>query len=128
MSKLSGNYRKIGEEILQEWLDAYSGHRRVNRSALRAKIRNWLDFTHVPGDPTKPKDIDVIIDSDPRENNESTGIDRFVFIAIPMPDVDGGSADLTAWLQLNNYIDGNGAPIPAKMDQLGQAVIFGCGR
>lgn len=115
----------IGQAIFRAWQKAIQeneGNPVIDRKALIAELSEFLDLTDTSYNKKKIE-IDLVFDTDLDENT------RLVWISIPTPDAGGGGSysDWQQWKQ--DYYD-NLSPSDRekKEEELGQAVLFGCGR
>lgn len=107
--KSNKEFKQIGEAIKAAWLSG-AGNKTIDRDALLAALE--LDGTATGAGQNKIV-YDIITDQD---IDDST---RMVWICIPTPDVkqDGN------WTTYANTFDTD-----EKLEDLGKAALFGCGR
>lgn len=108
------NATAVGQVILDYW----KSDPRWDRQRLRAELQNVLDLN---GGQFRNVVFDVILDSEIDENT------RMVWISVPTPDLkkNPSGSDPKDWKQ---YAAKFKAEVPNAEEQLGSAVLFGCGR
>jgi hypothetical protein len=122
MSKIKGKVanhkRELGRAIVEEWVYAAQNNVPVSRERLLGRLAGILEKTSGGGnDPAS--DFDVIVDEQVKTGGPTPT--QFVWIVIPVPDPPN-KADWQQWILANHY-DQN-----TRLEALGDAVIFGCGR
>ncbi len=119
----NSSVRAIGKAIISEWIAIIQGgtSREMSPQALGAAIRNEL----VSGGGG-PLEVGIITDPVHRETDANGQDVKFIWVCIPAPE------ELTeAWLLSSGYATmqgGNLEPSDAVAEDLGEAVLFGCGR
>ncbi len=95
---------------------------KINRELLIQKLGELLDVSF-KGKTEKTIEFDVVFDTDLDRNT------RLVWLSIPTPDVDAQGMDDT-WEKWKKtyYDDLTPAEKEKKEEELGGAVLFGCGR
>lgn len=115
--------RAIGRAIISEWIDIITGSstREMNPHTLGAAIRAQL----VSGG-AQPLEVGIITDPVHKEVDAQGNEVKFIWVCIPAPEL------LTSqWLVDSGYARRVGpdlVPDDTKSDDLGDAVLFGCGR
>lgn len=104
-------FREIGQRIIDEWRDAVAQNRQLDRGLLEAQISGHLRLDDDPGGIVE---VGIIVDPKPDMGR------KFVWIVIPYPDAPQGTST-QAWIDTYDNDD-------ALKTQLGEAVLFGCGR
>lgn len=104
-------FKQIGKIIVDEWRAA-GGQHQLDRDRLQQLISAQLRLAG-DGDPMGDVEVGVIVDPKPEQGR------KFVWIVIPYLETPKDS-DPKEWL--DHYDD---AKVQA---QLGEAVLFGCGR
>ena len=119
----NSSVRVIGKAIIAEWIAIIQGGtpRDMNPHSLGATIRSEL----VTGGGY-PLEVGIITDPVHRETNAGGQKVKFIWVCIPAPE------ELTpAWLVSSGYAtmqNGNLVPNDGMAEDLGEAVLFGCGR
>ena len=116
--------RVIGRAIIQEWISIITGNpREMDAHALAGVIRGQV----VSGGAHGPLEVGVITDPVHRELDDQGSPVKFIWVCIPAPEELNEN-----WLTSSGYaVDqggGNLVPDDTKSDNLGEAVLFGCGR
>jgi hypothetical protein len=114
----------IGQAIFKAWDAAIEKNPRapvIDREAL-IKDLNGLFATEDMSYNKKRIEIDIVFDTDLDENT------RLVWLSIPTPDV--GGPGLETWQKWKEDYYDNKSPSEKqeKEEELGKAVLFGCGR
>lgn len=115
--------KMIGRAIIREWINAVKQNRDLDPHDLAKKIRGQV----VSGGAHGPLELGVITDPVHRELDVQGNPVKFIWVCIPAPE------QMTqGWLTSSGYatVDPNGDLVPndAKTKDLGEAVLFGCGR
>ena len=119
--------RAIGMAIIQEWISIIrGGAREMNPQALGALIRAEL-VSGGHGRYDGQLEVGIITDPVNQELDAAGRKVKFIWVCIPAPDqVDVG------WITNCGYAtelaDGSLVPNDGKAEDLGEAVLFGCGR
>jgi len=117
--------RMIGQAIIQAWDEAIRRDKEnpvLDRAKLLETIKDFIDLEDFRYNKKKIE-IDLVFDTDLDENT------RLVWISIPTPDVGAGGRFNTWQDWKNDYYDRHSGDVQAqKEEELGQAVLFGCGR
>ncbi|WP_192357574.1 hypothetical protein [Mesorhizobium mediterraneum] len=111
MSKKIGTnltYSQIGHKIVDIWR-ASASQKKIDREAVIAEFQAHLN-TGSTGPDKKTIIYDVITDQEIDENT------RMVWICVPSPDTKG------SWVAYANSLSAQ------DIEDLGKAVLFGCGR
>lgn len=104
--KTNLTYRQIGQKVKEAWINGKAA-KKIDRDALVNALQ--LDTSNT--DPNKKNVVfDVITDQEIDDNT------RMVWITIPTPDTKGD------WEDYANDLT------QSDLEDLGKAVIFGCGR
>jgi hypothetical protein len=109
-------YREIGAIITREWANAMRTGQQLDRDALQRDIADKLRLAAASdpeGDPMGIVEVGIIVDPKPEPGR------KFVWIVVPYPEAPAG-VDANQWLQYYQR--------PAVQKELGEAVLFGCGR
>lgn len=115
----------VGRAIFNAWEAAIKANPespKIDRQALVAALKGIFD-TEDRGKSGKRIEVDVVFDTDLDDNT------RLVWISIPTPDV-AGAATGAAWQTWKEEYYDNLTPAEQeqKEEELGAAVLFGCGR
>lgn len=119
------NRRLLGQAIFQAWDMAYKENPKaptIDRRALISKLSDFFDLEDT-GRSGRKIEFDVVFDSDLDANT------RLVWISIPTPETEGigGGQAWDDWKR--DYYDNLPADQKAeKEEELGKALLFGCGR
>ncbi len=105
-------FKEIGKIITDAW-EAAAGKHQLDRDTLQQRISAQLRLAG-DGDPMGDVEVGVIVDPKPEKDGR-----KFIWIVIPYLETPKGSDD-KEWL--DHYKD------PKVQTQLGEAVLFGCGR
>ncbi|MBL8906335.1 MAG: hypothetical protein JNM20_06640 [Rhizobiales bacterium] len=105
-------FKEIGKIITDEWLAAAAGKRQLDRDKLQQAISAQLRLAG-DDDPMGDVEIGIIVDPKPEQGR------KFVWIVIPYPEHPNGTKP-EDW---QKYYEK-----PQVQQQLGEAVLFGCGR
>ena len=121
---LDSSERRIGKAIIAEWISALADGREMNANALAQTINQEMDLDG-PG-PHDKLEVGIITDPIHQEILPNGGKVKFIWICVPAPE------DVPNWLATSGYVEdaggGNLVPVEEKADELGEAVLFGCGR
>jgi hypothetical protein len=115
--------RDVGQAIYAAWKDAIDNNSTtIDRVKLKTALDGLLDKTD-KGDTDRTIEYDFVFDT----NLDATT--RLVWIAIPTPDVEKSGLNDT-W---DKYKKANYDNLPKSVKktlekELGEAVLFGCGR
>ena len=117
--------RLVGKAIFNAWEAAIKANPKapeIDRRALISTLNSLFD-TEDKGRSGKKIEFDVVFDTDLDDQT------RLVWLSIPTPDIDsaGGQDSWEKWKE--QYYDNlSDAEKEEKEEQLGTAVLFGCGR
>jgi hypothetical protein len=103
-------FKEIGQKIIDEWRNAVDNNRSLDRDRLERDITNHLRLD----DPNGTVEVGIIVDPKPDQGR------KFVWIVIPYPDAPSGSTE-GQWIDTYDQDDD-------LKTQLGEAILFGCGR
>jgi hypothetical protein len=114
----------IGSSIINAWKDAFAANPdnpRIDRHKLISDLKKHLllDDTGAEGNQRRVE-LDVVVDSDLDQNT------RLVWLAIPTLDVPKGIKNFDEWL--DDYFKRTGKKPDKYAEELGGAVLFGCGK
>jgi hypothetical protein len=117
--------RLIGKAIFNAWDLAYKNNPEnptIDRRALIASLSQILDLEDT-GRSGKTIEFDVVFDTDLDANT------RLVWISVPTPETEG-IGGRTTWAEWKrDYYDNlSQADKEKKEEDLGHAMLFGCGR
>ena len=117
--------RLIGKAIFNAWEAAIKSNPKapaIDRRALTASLRELLDLED-KGSSGKTIEFDVVFDTDLDANT------RLVWLSIPTPETEGigGRVSWEEWKR--DYYDTlTDEEKEKKEEELGTALLFGCGR
>jgi len=110
-------FQEIGAIITREWTKALQTGQQLDRDALQRDIADKLRLAAAAsdpdGDPMGIVEVGIIVDPKPEPGR------KFVWIVVPYPEAPAG-VDPAQWQQYYQR--------PAVQKELGEAVLFGCGR
>lgn len=107
--------RDVGKAIVDEWRYAAQHGVPVSRQRLVGALQSII--RKAPAGPNHVAvEFDIILDSE-----SDASMTQFVWIAIPIPE-PADKAQWEGWITTNGYDQNN------KLDKLGEAVLYGCGR
>jgi hypothetical protein len=113
----------VGQAIYAAWQEAID---RNSTTIDRAKLKTELD-KHL--DKTEKGDTDRVIEYDFVFDTNLDSVTRLVWISIPTPDVESaGKNDTWAKYKKANYDDLPKSVKKQLEQEMGEAVLFGCGR
>ncbi len=119
------NRRMIGKAIFNAWDAAIKSNSKapvIDRGALTASLSELLDLED-KGRSGKTIEFDVVFDTDLDANT------RLVWLCIPTPETEGIGGRDTWEKWKNDYYDNlTDEEKEKKEEELGTALLFGCGR
>jgi hypothetical protein len=119
------NNRLLGQAIFQAWDQAIKENPKaptIDRRALIARLNDIFDLEDT-GRSGKKIEFDVVFDTDLDANT------RLVWISVPTPETEGIGGRTTWEEWKRDYYDNLSPSEQAdKEEQLGKALLFGCGR
>ena len=115
--RITGSAKRIGEAIVQAWRGADNSVDKIDVAALRQAILNELNPNEQAG-TGRVVDVGLIFDENLSRQT------RFVWLAIPTPDVKRTNGADERWEIYINREFGT----DAQLEELGESVLFGCGR
>jgi len=109
-------FKEIGAIITREWANAIRTGQQLDRDVLQRDIADKLRLAAASdpdGDPMGIVEVGIIVDPKPEQGR------KFVWIVVPYPE-HPPNVSAEEWLE--HYQK------PAVQKELGEAVLFGCGR
>lgn len=125
LERIKEGNKLVGKAIFNAWAQAIENNPKepvIDRRALIASLSEILDLED-KGRSGKTIEFDVVFDSDLDANT------RLVWISVPTPETEGiGGRTTWADWKRDYYDNLSQADKEKKEEQLGNAMLFGCGR